>query len=294
MMKNLLKHLFVLMIVLVTSLGFVACNKNNAPANLTGKWAYITENYKELLIINADNSVTTNGQNGNDLWANVAGNITVKGNKLTYIGSDGRNFTGTFKLQGNTLVINENGKEKTYNKMVENFSMEGKWKITNINSFVKAVKDEVTLPVGTVNGEVIPTTIKTSNFSGEFVKWAIAQYYGSPEFTNSGDMKYTVIKEGKNTTFSKKYQMENNLMTINGKVGSVDINNSFMIFQNPEGNQSFFFMTKENVANMFVGYGLMLSEGNIGVGDNETLKTFKQSFLEAFGNYAIIITMTKQ
>lgn len=38
----------------------------------------------------------------------------------------------------------------------------------------------------------------------------------------------------------------------------------------------------------------MLSEGNVSEGDNETLADFKESFMEAFENYAVIITMSKQ
>lgn len=294
-MKNFLKNFTVVITVLATCLGFASCNNDN-PTNedLVGKWIYMTDTYKELLIIKADNSVISSGQNGQDLWIEIAGNITIEGNQLTYIGEDGRNFTGTFKLEENKLVINENGKEKIYNRLTENFSMEGKWTITTTTSFITTVLEEVILPVGSVNGEVIPTSVKTSNFSGQFVNWAIAQYFGNPEFTNSGEMKYVVIQDGQETIMSKNYQIENNLIGVNGKVGTVDINNSFMIFQSQDGNQAYLIMEKENVANMFVGYGLMLSEGNVGEGDNETLKTFKQSFMDAFGDYTIIIAMSKQ
>lgn len=297
MKKVVLKNLFVVLAMLSISLGFVACNdddKGEDVVSLAGKWAYIADSYRELIIIDANNSVVSTGQNGSDFWLNIKGKITIKGDELTYDGEDGRHFTGTFQLKGNTLVINENGKEKAYEKLIENFSMEGDWKVSKIIPFIKAVKDEVKLPVGSVNGETIPTTVQTSNFSGQFVNWAVLQYFGNPKFVNNSEMQYTVVKEKKDTLMSKNCQISNNMITVSGKVGSLDINNSFMIFQSLDGKYAYLFLTKENVANMFMGYGLMLSEGNVSDGDNESLKDFKESFMEAFGNYAIIITMTKQ
>lgn len=296
-MKKAFKNFCLVMAAMATSLAFVACNNEDdtkEPANIAGKWAYIEDpTFNELLMININNTTISIGQDSEKAWTNVRGHVTVEGNTVTYSDTDGRSFTGEFNAQDNTLNVTENGKQRTYKRLIDNFSMVGQWKVVKSQAHIKAIKDEITLPMGSVNGDMIPTSMPTSAIGGKFVEWSIERYFGNPEFTDD-ELKYEVIKEEEVTEMSKEYALANNMLTLTGKVGIVDINNEFMVFQSKDGKQAFLLLTKENVAEMFVGYGLMLSQGNVSEGGIASLYAFRESFMETFENFAIVITLSKQ
>lgn len=297
-MKKVLKSFLMTMVAMVLSLGFVACSKNNGhqeTVNLKGKWILMTEGYMEMLIINEDHTLLSTGADDEDVWTGIKGQITLDGDKFTFISEDGDNSFGTYKLEDNKLTLITDGETYVYNKLLEEFSMEGKWKTTKTLSFINAVKDELKLPFGSiVNGEEIPTVIQTANVKGEFVDNAINTYLRNIEFKSNGKITYDVVKEGEETPMTKNYELANNYLKVTGKVGSIDINNQFMAFQNPNQKLSFLLLTKENIADMFVGYGLMLREGNVSEGSAESLEEFKKEFMEVFENFATIIYLEKE
>lgn len=297
-MKKAVKNLVLIMTAMVLSMGFVACKENeDTPdgVNLEGKWLMMTNDYKELLIINADHTLTSTGADGTEVWANIAGRIDLDGDNFTYTSEDGENSVGTYILADNKLTLNIDSEVYVYNKLVEEFSLVGSWNATKTLSYIKAVKDELHLPSGsTVNGEEIPTVIQTANIKGEFVDEAIKAYFRNVEFNEVGEITYNVVKDGVETPMIKDYVLADNMLKITGTVGNVQIENTFMAFQNPNQKESFLFLTKENVADMFVGYALMLREGHISEGSIDSLEDFKEDFMEVFENFAVIIYLEKK
>lgn len=97
--------IFKLMLVaLVATLGFTACDNepehiyDDHSADLVGTWSCLTENYAEVIIINADGSAVSYGVEDGEYWENVRGTVTVKENKITMIFEDDDNFTGHFDI----------------------------------------------------------------------------------------------------------------------------------------------------------------------------------------------------
>lgn len=91
---------------------------------------------------------------------------------------------------------------------------------------------------------------------------------------------------------SKNYTVADNTMTISGESGGINHTTSFMVFQSPDHQKTFLLLTKEAVAEMFVGYAHALRQDGTSSGSEEALSAFKEEFLAAFQNYAITITLT--
>lgn len=294
-----MKNIFLALVAAVISLGFTACSKDNTPGgddvSLEGKWLIMTDTYKELLIINADHTFLSTGADEDSAWVSIKGRIELEDGYYTLISEDGDNSEGTYELKDNQLTLNDKGKDYVYRKMVEDFSMDGTWTYTKTLSVIKALKDELTLPFGsTVGGEEIPTVVKTANIQGQFIDEAVKAYFRNVVFKSNGEMTYKVLTEGVETDMVKNYVLEDNVLEVTGRVGGVDINNSFMAFQNPNQTESYLFLTKENIADMFVGYALMLRAGNVSQGSVEALEAFKKEFMATFENYACIIFLQKK
>ena len=97
--------IFKLMLVaFVATLGFTACDNepehiyDDHSADLVGTWSCLTENYAEVIIINADGSAVSYGVEDGEYWENVRGTVIVKENKITMIFEDDDNFTGHFDI----------------------------------------------------------------------------------------------------------------------------------------------------------------------------------------------------
>lgn len=296
-MKHTLKYFCIVMMTMATCWSFVSCSDDDEDdatksISLEGKWVCMSQDFKELMIVGADNSVTTSKAEGDEIWANVKGNITTDGETFYITYENDVNLNGTFTLNNNKLTLTTEKGVYSYNKLTESFSMVGEWEVTNTMCFCHAIKDEIELPSGSiVNGEEIPISIKTENVNGKFIEGAIKTYFNNINFKDDSTLEYTVIKNEENVAMSKNYQIANNIIKVTGKTGSIDIENSFMVFRNEETGKAFMFMTKQNVADMFFAYGLMLREGGISEGTNESLEGFKESFISAFDNFAIILTL---
>lgn len=297
-MQKVVKGFLMVMVAMVTSLGFVACDKdddNKATVSLEGKWITMSDNFKELLIVNADHTFLLTGADDEKTWANVEGVIELNGNNITLTFYEGGNNVGTYTLADNKLTLTMDGTTRVYNKLIEDFSIVGSWGSVKTQSFIKAVKDEIKLPFGSiVNGEEIPISVKTANVKGEFIDEAVKAYFRDVEFKSDGEMTYKVVKEGEEVSMTKQYSLVDNMLRVTGKVGNVDIDNMFMAFQNANQTETYLFLTKESVGSMFVGYAMMLREGNVSEGSIEALDTFAAEFMEAFENFATIIYLQKQ
>lgn len=91
-------------IALVAMLGLTACDKetehiyDDHSADLVGTWTYISENYAEALIINADGSAISYGVEDGEYWENVRGTVVVKEGNIIMTFEDNDNFTGHFDI----------------------------------------------------------------------------------------------------------------------------------------------------------------------------------------------------
>ena len=114
-MKN-FKFMFV---ALVAMLGFSACDNDpehiydDHSADLVGTWSCFTENYAEVLIINADGSAVSYGVEDGEYWENVRGSVVTKDGNITMIFEDNDNFTGHFDIiPGQSFSLFEDSGER--------------------------------------------------------------------------------------------------------------------------------------------------------------------------------------
>ena len=82
------------------------CAEKTLPSKFVGTWSTNQESWVETLVIQADGSVTSTGNDGTESWENVEGNVVVACNSI-YIGFDDEDdFAGKFEIvSGETLVL---------------------------------------------------------------------------------------------------------------------------------------------------------------------------------------------
>jgi uncharacterized lipoprotein YehR (DUF1307 family) len=287
-----LKKIVMAIAAIFMSVSFVACDSddnNTENMDLKGRWYSKTESVSNLLVINNDNSVITYKVSNYETWGNVNGSLTVDGNKISIYFEDGNNISGTCTLKDNILTINTPNGEYKYSRLAENTNLEGEWNYSNITFSAKAVKDEIVIPGGTINGEpVSPTIMQTSQLSGKFIEYAAQRYFRNVKFNNDGTMTYNVLKEEEDMSMTKNYSIDGLNMTITGKTAGHDITSTFMVFQSSDNNTAYFIFDKETIAEMFIGYALMLFEGGIAPEvTDEALEAYRKAFTESFAYYRV-------
>jgi hypothetical protein len=296
---KILKLFVMAMMAILMSVGFVACDSDddniNNSVNLKGRWYSKTETLRNLLIINDDNSVVAYRVYNYESRENISGALTIKGNSLSITFEDGNHVSGTFALSNNTLTINTSNGNYTYSRLADETNMVGKWNYSNITFSAKPVKDEIVIPGGTVNGEVVPPTImQTSQISGEFINYAAQRYFRDVVFKNDGTFTYNVLTNGEELPMTKNYSIEGLSLTVSGETAQHDIESTFRVLQSFDNNTVFFVFDKEDVANMFIGYALMLFEGGVAPEvTDEALENYKKAFVEAFDYYSVEFIMTR-
>ena len=132
-----MKNLKLLVVAFVAMIGFAACDNktehiyDDHSADIAGTWSCFTENYAEVLIINADGTAVSYGVEDGESWKNVNGTVTVKENNITMIFEDDDNFTGHFDIiPGMAFSLYEDSGERyTYQYCKEDLSDEivGMW-----------------------------------------------------------------------------------------------------------------------------------------------------------------------
>lgn len=296
-MKKIMTKLFVAMVAMAACVGFVSCEdkeQNGNEINLAGKWYTYTDDFQEILIIEEDHSMVSIGSDGEDIWMGIKGQLTIDGDRFEMIFEDDDNTEGTFTLEGNKFTIMDaDGSTLVYTKLEEDLSVVGEWAYASSICYIRAIADEISLPVGSVvDGEVIPTTIPTSQIKGKFVENAVQKYFKNINFKSDNTLTYSVNMYDEERQVSKNYTVADNTMTISGESGGINHTTSFMVFQSPDHQKTFLLLTKEAVAEMFVGYAHALRQDGTSGGSEEALSAFKDEFLAAFQNYAITITLT--
>ena len=137
-----MKNLKLLVVAFVAMLGFAACDNkpehiyDDHSADIAGTWSCFTENYAEVLIINADGTAVSYGVEDGEYWENVKGSVTVKENNITMIFEDDDNFTGHFDIiPGQAFsLFEDSGERYVYNYCANDLADEivGMWVCTQI------------------------------------------------------------------------------------------------------------------------------------------------------------------
>lgn len=286
------KMIVMAMIAILTSVNFVACDNNEGDSenlDLKGRWYAKTDSVSNLLIINGDNSVVAYKASNYQSWENIKGNLAVDGNEITIYLEDGNNISGSATVTGNTLTLKTSNGEYQYSRLAEETNLTGEWNYSNITFNANVKNDEIVIPGGTINGvEVPPTIMQTSQLSGKFIEYAAQRYFRNIKFNNDGTMTYDVSKEDGDLTMTKNYSIDGLDMTVTGETAGHEIASTFMVFQSIDNNTAYFVFNKENVAEMFIGYALMLFEGGIAPDvTDEALEAYKKAFTEAFDFYSV-------
>jgi hypothetical protein len=247
------------------------------------------------LIINDDNSVVAYRVYNYASYDEISGTLTMNGNKLSISFEDGNQLSGTFAISDNTLTVNTNYGVYTYSRLADETNLVGNWNYSNITFSAKPVKDEIVIPGGTINGEVVPPTImQTSQLSGEFIKYAAQRYFRNVAFNNDGTFTYDVLKGDAEVRMTKNYAIDGLNMTVSGETALHEIESTFKVFQSNDKNTAFFVFDKEDVAEMFIGYALMLFEGGVAPEvTDEALEAYKKAFVEAFDYYSVEFIITR-
>lgn len=289
---NKLKMIAMAMIAILMSASFIACDSddnNTKNINLKGRWYAQTEQVRNLLIIKDDNSVITYKVSDYESWEDVKGNLTVDGNEINIYFEDGNSLSGICSIKDNILIVNTANGEYKYSRLAENTNLVGGWNYSTITFSAKPIKDEIVIPGGTINGvEVPPTIMQTSQLSGKFIEYAAQRYFRNVKFNNNGTMTYSVLKEEQELSMTKKYSIDGLNMAITGETAGHNITSTFMVLQSYDNNTAYFIFDKETIAEMFIGYALMLFEGGIAPDvTDEALEAYKKAFTEAFDYYSV-------
>lgn len=300
-MNKVFKGIYGGIVAAVMCMGLTGCDSEDnelvieQEVHAEGKWFVLSDTYAQMLIIDKDNAVFSTGVNEDVVWEGVYGKFGFEKDEFVFISENRNNSYGTYQLGQTCLTLNHKGINYQYNKLRDDYTLTGQWKCTKTQAFIKAIKDELMMPAGSiVNGEEVPVSIPTKLLQGEFVQKAIEAYFRDVEFKSNGEMTYQVMKEGKELTMTKNYTLGDNLLKVTGKVGSFEVNNEFFAFQHDNQNETYLFLTQENMADMFVGYGIMLREGNIAEGSIESLMEFRKAFMETFENFSAVICLERK
>ena len=169
-MKN-FKFMFV---ALVATLGFTACDNDpehiydDHSADLVGTWSCLTENYAEVLIINADGTAVSYGVEDGEYWENVSGTVVTKGGNITMTFEDNDNLTGHFDIipKHSFSLFEDSGERYTYQYCANDLSKEivGLWVCND------GLTDDVTIMSYSANGKSTITTATALGTDDPLVK----------------------------------------------------------------------------------------------------------------------------
>ncbi len=163
-------------IALVAMLGFTACDNDpehiydDHSADLVGTWSCFTENYAEVLIINADGTAVSYGVEDGEYWENVRGTVTVKENNITMVFEDDDNWTGHFDvIPGMAFsLFEENGERYVYQYCANDLSDEivGMWVSNNGPT---DMENEIQIRTYDKDGIVTTTGVRTIDGNAEWM-----------------------------------------------------------------------------------------------------------------------------
>ena len=198
---------------------FTACDNkpehiyDDHSADLVGTWSCFTENYAEVLIINADGTAVSYGVEDGEYWENVHGTVVTEGNNITMIFEDDDNFTGHFDIIPGMAfsLFEDSGERYVYQYCANDLSDEivGMWVCNDgltdgitIMSYSANGKSTITTAtaLGTddpllnresdyeVIGNLVFTKLPTANGANGKPNYTIAHITYTPNGTSAGDI----------------------------------------------------------------------------------------------------------
>lgn len=299
-MKNI--KIFALMVLAVLSMGIVSCSNEDAneqPVSLKGKWYYTSTSQNVFTYIKEDNSMISYEMNKNSkqLWEEVHSTITTSGNEFIVNHNGGEFAKGTFKLEdnGNKLIMTLGTTTKAYTRLADSYDLDGEWELDTLTYEKDAVKDEIRLPSGNISDTIqVPGTLPTSRMNGEFLKFAINKYLRNIRFQGN-QMFYTAMDNEQERPLSKSFALGDFHMEMSGELAGHSFKSKFIILQNTENSRAIILLSKANLADMFLGYAAMLTEGGISSStDPAELEAFKQDFMDAFNYFSVNIRIKRK
>ena len=169
-----MKKFFVLIAAVATL--FTACDNDpehiydDHSADLVGTWTCLTENYAEVLIINADGSAVSYGVEDGEYWENVKGTVTVKENNITMTFEDNDNLTGHFDIIPGIAfsLFEDSGERYTYQYCENDLADEiiGMWVCTDGHS---TVENDMAIITYSEDGKMTMTAPNSIFIPGDFV-----------------------------------------------------------------------------------------------------------------------------
>lgn len=112
--------IFKLLIVAAAAMiGLSGCNKNDSNINfsqdIVGTWIYCQEGEFEVLTINADGSLLSNGMENGEYWKSIEGSWTLGNNNFVMTFEDGDDFEGKVEVvAGHSLALSADGNRYVY------------------------------------------------------------------------------------------------------------------------------------------------------------------------------------
>ena len=308
-----MKNFKLMAIALVAMLGFTACDNDpehiydDHSADIAGTWSCFTENYAEVIIINADGTAVSYGVEDGEYWENVRGTVTVKENNITMIFEDDDNFTGHFDIiPGQAFsLFEDSGERYVYNYCANDLSDEivGMWVCNDgltdgitIMSYSDNGKSTITTAtaLGTddpllkresdyeVIGDLVFTKLPTTNSADGKPNYTVAHMTYTPNGTSAGDIMthkmYTPSANGLKESVTSFLRIKQSLNLI----GTYDYSSAYI--SNVKGKDEDFTILGHtfNMADIKGGNFDMLFRSELFCVDLNT-NTITQHFLPANG-----------
>ena len=155
---------------------FTACNNepehiyDDHSADLVGTWSCLTENYAEVLIINADGTAVSYGVENGEYWENVRGTVVTEGGNITMTFEDNDNLTGHFDIipKQSFSLYEDSGERYTYQYCKNDIADEiiGMWVCTDGHS---TVENDMAIITYSEDGKMTMTAPNSIFIPGDFV-----------------------------------------------------------------------------------------------------------------------------
>lgn len=293
-MKTLKKiSTFLMAVVLCFSITSCKKNKDDNSKLLVGRWSYLTSSAAMVLEIREDNTFSSSSIVEIGDQSVEKGAWSADDDEINFVAENNNSVVYKYVVSDNELTISKDGVDYVMNRLVVNPNVVGNWEVSVVNSVVKPLKDELVLPGGTVDGQEIPMSIPVENIQGDFIDMAVNNFLANLTITET-ELQYNIINEnGEQISMTKNYSMNDFYMNITGTVLDYDVNVTFPIFESREAKRITFFLQKDAVADMFVGFANLLIGSGIGQGGGaEDIESFRQAFNETFEKFSVIVVMT--
>ena len=205
---------------------FTACNNepehiyDDHSADLVGTWSCLTENYAEVLIINADGTAVSYGVEDGEYWENVRGTVVTEGGNITMTFEDNDNLTGHFDIIPKQAfsLYEDSGERYIYQYCANDLADEiiGMWVC---NDGLPGEENDMAIITYSTDGKMTMTAPNSTFISGDFVNQVC-------DYKVVGDLVFKLVPKENFTEGGNPYLVSRVAYTPNGiSLGDVLIEN---------------------------------------------------------------------